>query len=245
MGMLIRHGKATRSRAGFHNIWPRAGNICRRRGVHVFLFGTNGRETKGMSMHHQSVFTLSVLGLAGLSAFAVACSSSSSSGTSNTQVTSLSGTRLLKDLSLTELQQLVCHDSGAYMESQMGATMKSGGCALTAGTMVAMGSSASDCQSLYNQCMSSNGTTTGTTTCSVTTTAPATCTATVADYSACMADETAELKTTYQQLANLGSQLCTNPDAGTTGTTTTTTPASCQKFQSLCPGMTMPGSATP
>ena len=74
--------------------------------------------------------------------------------------------------------------------------MKSGSCAMTAGVMADMGSSA-------------------------------------------------ELKTTYQQLANLGSQLCTNPDAGTTGTTTATTPASCQKFQSLCPGMSMPGSTTP
>jgi hypothetical protein len=193
-------------------------------------------------MQNLSVFTLRTLGIAGLSALAVGCSGTSSSGASNSQVTTLSGTRQLKDLSLTELQQLICHDTGTYMDGQIGASlMKSGSCAMAAGVAAAFGTSASECQTVYNQCLSSNGTTTSSTTCDVTTTAPATCTATVTDYSACMTDETAEMKTYYQQLANLGSQLCTNPDAGTTTQTTTTTPASCQKFQSLCPGMSVPG----
>ena len=193
-------------------------------------------------MQNRSRVVFTALGLSGLAVLAVACSGSSSSGTSNTQVTTISGDKQLKDLSLTELQQLVCHDSSSYMESQIGTSvMKSGSCALAAGMSAAMGTSATECKSVYDQCTSSTGTTTST--CSVTTTLPSTCTVTVSQYSSCVSDETAEMKTLYQQLANMGSQLCTNLDAGMP-TQSTTTPASCQNLQSLCPGLSAPGSTS-
>jgi hypothetical protein len=186
----------------------------------------NGVGVVGMSL----VISLVVSPIAG-------CGGSSSGG-----VTSVPGTKTLKDLTPAELATL-CSDSANYFRTHVTSTCKLAGftvAALAAGFNPTI--TDAQLQALCNQgvasCNSGGGADAGSSsqTCDP---PPATCTATVSEYSACLTDDAAAINSAFGSIPSCSSLTrasltASSADAGTGPTATT--PASCTTLETKCPG---------
>ena len=162
------------------------------------------------------------------------------SGSSPTAVTTVDGTKPLNTLTAAETTQL-CNDTDAYMERVVS---KAGMCKMAATMAAAFASPTSDataqaaCTPIYNQCMAGPASST-TQTCDP---ILANCTATVAQYSACATDSLVALNQVLGAIPSCNAiTLAELSSTGGTTTATTTTSASCQAFESACPGFLVPG----
>jgi hypothetical protein len=176
---------------------------------------------------------------------AVACSSSGGGGGS---VTSIPGSTALNTLTPAQATQL-CTDTSAYVSRSI---TKSDACKLagftTAALSAALGAVTTDqqaqaaCQAAVDSCNNSSSDAGTTGTCSIGDTSTCVATATVSEYSTCISDDVTAVKGSFASIpacSALTIASLTSADAGTGGTTTT--PASCTKLSTDCPGLTIPG----
>ncbi len=180
--------------------------------------------------------------LIGIAVTFAGCSSSNSnsSGTSGS-VTTISGSKPLNTLTSSEWQQLVCTDVPKYVSTQLGSSLNSYLC-MTAAAATLAATTVAQCQSTYTNCMSSisSGTSSGNdagSSCTFSSSTVASCTETVAQFSTCISDDTAAAKTVFDQIAQIGIGICTNPDAGNISNTQTPLPASCTALIQACPSL--------
>jgi hypothetical protein len=92
------------------------------------------------------------------------------------------------------------------------------------------------CTPVYNQCMAATSGST-TQTCDP---IPATCTATVAQFSACATDSLVALNQVLGAIPSCNAITLAELSESSTGSTATT-PATCQAFETACPGYVVPG----
>ena len=175
---------------------------------------------------------------------AVACSSGSGGGGS---VTSVPGNTSLATLTPAQATQ-ICTDSTAYASRSIS---KSDACKLvgfiTVATGVAFGSVTTDqmaqttCQAAVDSCNNSSSDAGATGNCSIGDTSTCAATATVSEYSTCITDSVNATKSSLASIPACSSITLASlrADGGTGGTTTT--PASCTKLTTDCPGLTIPG----
>ncbi len=161
------------------------------------------------------------------------CSSSKSSSTTTSgPITNVPSSTVANTLTASEAVT-ACEEIFAYIES----ALKGLGC-VGAGRVAALMGGGSDptatCQITYNTCMQQPAAPdAGTTECSTASAQLSTCTATIAQINQCMADYTSALKSATASVT------CATAlsDAGTSSTTTPTTPASCTPLQTTCPSL--------
>ena len=163
-----------------------------------------------------------------------------SGGSSPTAVTTVDGTKPLNTLTAAETTQL-CNDIDAYMGKGVS---KANLCKMAAVMDAAFGGPTSDaaaqaaCTSVYNQCMAAPASS-STQTCDP---IPATCTATVAQFSACATDSLVALNQVLGAIPSCNAiTLAELSSSSGTTTDTTTTPASCQAFETACPTYSVSG----
>ena len=163
------------------------------------------------------------------------------SGSSSTAVTTVDGAKPLNTLTAAETTQL-CNDIDAYMGKGVS---KANMCKIAAIMGATFASPTSDaaaqaaCTPVYNQCMAAPASS-NTQTCDP---IPATCTATVAQLSACETDTLVAFNEVLGAIPSCNTITLAELTSSSTGTTTdtTTTPASCQAFQTACPAYSVPG----
>jgi hypothetical protein len=165
------------------------------------------------------------------------CGSSGSSG-----VTSVPGTKTLKDLTPAELATL-CSDSASYFRTHVTGTCKLAGF-FTAALAAEFDTTMTDAQlqALCNQsvasCNSGAGADAGASsqTCEA---PPATCTATVSEYSACVTDDATAINSAFGSIPACSSLTRASLNASTADAgsgSTSTPPASCTTLETKCPG---------